>query len=80
MTGGPDPKDLGFYFALSQIGFEMVVPLCVGLAIDYYFGTKPWATIIGFVLGFVGGFLHLLTMLQRHQASQKGPPPGEDQQ
>jgi F0F1-type ATP synthase assembly protein I len=46
---------------------EMVAPLGVGIALDHYLGWTPWATIIGFVFGFVGGFTHLLVMLKRHE-------------
>jgi F0F1-type ATP synthase assembly protein I len=73
----PGPRELGFYFALAQVGMEMVAPLGVGILLDWYFGWRPWATVIGFVFGFVGGFLHLLVLLKRHEAEQKPPQPGD---
>jgi F0F1-type ATP synthase assembly protein I len=63
--GSPDPKELGFYFALAQVGTEMVVPLGLGVALDYYLNWMPWGSIVGAVLGFVGGLAHLLVLLRR---------------
>lgn len=70
----PSPRELGFYVALSQVGFEMVAPLAIGAVLDYYFGWTPWATVIGFVIGFVGGFVHLLAILKRHESGRPRPP------
>lgn len=75
----PNTRELGFYVALSQVGFEMVTPMLVGLALDYYFEWTPWGTVIGFVLGFVGGFFHLLALLKRQEAYRKKHPPQETQ-
>ena len=76
MSEPPANRELGFYLALSQVGFEMVAPMGLGIALDWYFGWSPWALVIGFVLGFVGGFIHLLTMLKQHEDDEKkqGPP------
>lgn len=64
----PSPRELGFYFALAQVGMEMVVPIGLGAVLDYYVGTKPWGIIIGAVAGLVLGFMHLIIMLnQRNQ-------------
>ena len=38
-------KDLGFYFALGQVGLEMVVPIAVGVYLDDWLGWSPWATM-----------------------------------
>jgi F0F1-type ATP synthase assembly protein I len=75
--GLPDSREFGFYFTLSQVGMEMVAPTCLGAVLDSYLGTMPWATVIGFVFGFVGGFIHLLLMIQRHNAEKRPGPPGE---
>lgn len=75
--GFPDSQELGFYVALAHVGLEMVVPLGVGIALDYYFGWKPWATVVGFVLGFVGGFFHLLAILKRHERGDHSKPPDQ---
>jgi F0F1-type ATP synthase assembly protein I len=70
----PEPEDameVGYYFAMSQAGFEMVAPLGIGLWLDYYFGWSPWATIIGTILGFVGGTAHLIIMAQKIEERRK---------
>lgn len=76
--GLPDPKELGRYYSLAQVGLEMVVPIGVGLALDHYLGWTPWATVCGAVLGFSGGLLHLVAMLKQHDqadASKKRRDP-----
>ena len=58
-------KDLGKALALSQIGMEMVVPIVLGLVVDYYFGWLPWATVVGAVLGLIGGLAHLVQLTKK---------------
>lgn len=71
--GRLDPKELGFYFSLAQVGMEMVVPIGIGLALDRYFEWKtPWGIIVGAVLGLLVGLLHLVHLLNR------GPPNGSE--
>ena len=62
LPGSQDPKELGFYFALSQVGVEMVAPMLLGLVLDSYLGWKPWATLLGGAIGFVGGLAHLVVL------------------
>jgi F0F1-type ATP synthase assembly protein I len=66
----PGPKELGRYYALAQVGLEMAVPIGIGAYLDYRFGWGPWAAIVGAVLGFGGGMLHLL-----HLVNQANGPP-----
>ena len=77
--GLPDSKEMKFYLSLAQVGTEMVGPLLVGLLLDWMFGWLPWATVVGAVLGFVGGMAHMISLLTRHdreeeQSERKGPP------
>lgn len=65
---GLDPQEMGHYLALAQGGMEMVAPMVLGVIIDRYTGWTPWLTVIGFILGFVGGFMHLMVLLQKHEA------------
>ena len=69
---GPDPRQLGWYHALAQVGFEMVVPIAVGWWLDGLLGWEPWLVVSGTVLGLVLGIVHLVAFVNR-------PPPGEDQ-
>ena len=61
----PDPKELGRYYALAQIGMEMVTPLAVGIGLDYFFESAPWLSIIGAVIGLVGGMAHLVVIVNQ---------------
>jgi F0F1-type ATP synthase assembly protein I len=67
----PDPREVGFYFSLSQIGLEMVAPIVVGVLLDVYLGWRPWGIIVGAVLGLVGGFTHLIAMLNEHNKAKQ---------
>jgi F0F1-type ATP synthase assembly protein I len=68
--GLPDSKEMRFYLALAQVGTEMVAPLLVGLLLDWLFGWLPWATVVGAVLGFVGGMMHMISLLSAHQREE----------
>jgi F0F1-type ATP synthase assembly protein I len=70
----PNPRNESFYFALAQVGLEMVAPMVIGILLDRQFGWTPWATVSGFAFGFVGGFLHLLVMLKQHNTPPRQPP------
>jgi F0F1-type ATP synthase assembly protein I len=74
-----DPKKLGLYFSLGQVGMEMVVPIVLGLALDYYSEkTAPWGILAGAILGFTGGLIHLFAIMKRlEKLDDKGPKPPE---
>lgn len=63
----PSPKELGFYYTLAQVGFEMVAPIGVGLVLDRYLNWGPWGVIAGAVFGLFGGLAHLVSILNRQQ-------------
>ena len=44
----PDSREMGYYFALAQIGLEMVAPMGLGIGLDYWFG---WAVVIFAAIG-----------------------------
>jgi F0F1-type ATP synthase assembly protein I len=64
-TNLPDPKELGRYFALAQVGLEMVVPVVVGLVLDARFDWSPWGAVVGAVLGLTSGVAHLVVISNR---------------
>jgi F0F1-type ATP synthase assembly protein I len=70
-----NPKELGFYITISQIGLEMVAPLVLGLVLDYNLGWAPWGAVVGAALGFVTGVGHLISLLNQHQDSGSSKPP-----
>ena len=73
-TGLPDPRELGRYFALAQIGMEMVTPLGLGIAVDYFLNSTPWGAVVGAVLGFIGGMAHLIVLVnQPRDTGSSGP-------
>jgi F0F1-type ATP synthase assembly protein I len=74
----PDSRELGYYFALAQVGVEMVAPMIVGLVIDQYAATSPWFTIAGIMLGFVGGITHIVLLTSKHDAAMRKDQRGSD--
>lgn len=61
----PGPRELGRYMALAQVGVEMVSPVVAGLILDYYLNWSPWGTIVGAIVGLVGGLAHLIAIVSR---------------
>jgi F0F1-type ATP synthase assembly protein I len=73
MLGGlGDRKQLARYLTLSQVGFEMVVPIVIGLVLDNYFDWSPWGVAIGAVLGLALGLIHLVHLTSKEEDSGKG--------
>jgi F0F1-type ATP synthase assembly protein I len=70
----PEPsnhrKEFGYYIALAQVGMEMAAPIGLGLVLDYYLKWAPWGVIGGAVVGLVGGFAHLVALVNRRDNSQ----------
>lgn len=78
LPGSQDPKELGFYFALSQIGMEMVAPVGLGALLDYYLQWAPWGTIVGALVGLIGGMAHLIALVNsrnRAKATERRQDP-----
>ena len=61
----PTPRDMGRYFALAQVGLEMVLPIVLGVFLDRWLRWAPWGVVAGAVLGLVGGLWHLVLLLNR---------------
>jgi F0F1-type ATP synthase assembly protein I len=80
MPQGPlNPRDLGRFVAIGQVGMEMVAPVGIGLALDHYLGWTPWATVAGACLGLVVGITHLVVLANRSDEgnanrSNRDPP------
>lgn len=47
---------------ITTVSLEMVLPAALGYWLDGTFGTEPWLTIVGAVLGFGIGLRHLLEL------------------
>src|SRR5262245_15568427 len=67
MSGLPPTDRLGKYLAMGQVGMEMVAPIVLGLFLDHHFGWQPWCTVVGAIIGLVGGVGHLVQMQKRLQ-------------
>jgi F0F1-type ATP synthase assembly protein I len=72
-SGPPNPREFGTYVELAQVGMEMVAPLGVGLALDFYLHWSPWGAVIGAILGLVAGIGHLVSILNRQDQSPHSP-------
>jgi F0F1-type ATP synthase assembly protein I len=69
-------QETGRYFALAQVGMEMVAPIAVGMAADYYLDSTPWGVAAGAVLGLVGGLWHLIVLAKRIDEADRSRPKG----
>jgi F0F1-type ATP synthase assembly protein I len=72
--GSPDQKKLGYYITLAQVGFEMVIPIGIGAALDYYLKWTPWGIVGGAVFGLIGGLSHLVALMNRENQSDSSKP------
>jgi F0F1-type ATP synthase assembly protein I len=67
---------MGYVIAISQVGFEMVVPIGLGVFLDLRLGTMPLLTVVGVLLGLFGGMAHLLVLLRKlDQVNHTDQPP-----
>lgn len=64
-SGFPDPKQLGYYYALAQIGVEMAAPIGLGWLLDRWLDWFPWLTSTGAILGLALGLIHLVMLVNR---------------
>lgn len=70
----PDSKEMGYYFTLATVGLEMVVPIGVGMVLDYYLNWRPWGAAAGAVLGLAGGLYHLIALSNRPNGTDSSRP------
>ena len=71
---GRNRRELGRYYALAQVGLEMVVPIGVGMALDHYLGWTPWGVVVGAVLGLIVGITQLVHLSRRTDANGPDTP------
>ena len=45
---------------ITTVGLEFALPPLAGAWLDRWWGTGPWATVVGAVLGFAVGMMHIL--------------------
>ncbi|MBI3409275.1 MAG: AtpZ/AtpI family protein [Planctomycetes bacterium] len=66
---GPNPRQLGRYLVLAQVGLEMVAPIGLGVWLDFLLGWLPWLTVVGVLLGFSLGLYHIVIVTSRNENS-----------
>jgi len=77
-TNQTDPKEIGHYYALAQVGMEMVVPVVLGLLLDSYLDWRPWGVVLGAVLGLAAGLAHLVMILDHGEQKRSHKPRRDD--
>jgi F0F1-type ATP synthase assembly protein I len=68
---------MGRLFAIGQVGMEMVVPIGLGVALDFWWGSLPWLTVSGAVFGFTVGLVHLVRLMNQQDRDETGKKPGQ---
>ena len=65
----PGPQRGARYLAFSGMGLVLVATVAIGIGVgvwlDSRFGTTPWLTALGLVLGAAAGFIELWRMIER---------------
>ncbi|QDV51115.1 AtpZ/AtpI family protein [Gimesia fumaroli] len=56
---------------LTTVSLEMALPAFLGHWLDGKWGTSPWLTALGAVLGFAVGMTHLLRMAKDAELKQR---------
>ena len=63
---------------IYQVVSEFVAPMLVGLLIDWWFQTMPWATLVGVVAGLAVGGMRVAQIVRKlgemDQKPKAGPP------
>jgi ATP synthase protein I len=88
MAGLPRSDTIKILGQLSTVGLSFVFALILGfgggLWLDGQFGTKPWLTLVGFVLGLAAGVLNVVrimkgvTHMEQARRADALPPAGAD--
>jgi hypothetical protein len=73
-----DPRTLGKAMTISQVGLEMAAPIGIGLLADHWLRTLPLLTVLGALVGLVGGMVHLQILLRPPSSKDREDNP-EDQ-
>jgi F0F1-type ATP synthase assembly protein I len=54
-----------------QFALMIVICLAIGLWVDNRYLIAPWGTLVGGIVGIVGGFYHFLKTVTRHTRNNK---------
>ncbi len=61
--------------SITSIGLEFSLPVGIGLWIDGHWHTTPIATLMGAVLGFLAGMMHVVAVARSMSARGKSALP-----
>ncbi|HAH46280.1 AtpZ/AtpI family protein [Gimesia sp.] len=56
---------------LTSVSLEMALPALLGHWLDGKWGTSPWLTAVGALLGFATGMIHLLHMAKEAERKER---------
>lgn len=59
------------------LGLEFLLPTLLGLLLDQRWNSTPWATLIGTVLGFTVGMLHIARIARKAARRERTSSPTE---
>ncbi len=64
---GPDQRSplsigIGWASRISALGFEFSLPPLAGYGVDRWLGSDPIGILVGMIIGFLVGMMHLLRM------------------
>jgi F0F1-type ATP synthase assembly protein I len=57
---------------IYQLVSEFVAPIVIGLLVDWQFGTKPWATLVGTIAGLAIGVIRVAQLVRRMSSTDPG--------
>lgn len=59
-------RELAYYSSIGfSVAFAVFIGLFVGVALDRYFETVPWCTLVFLVLGIAAGFRNIGHAIRR---------------
>lgn len=51
--------------------FTIIAGAGLGLLVDWWQGTRPWGTLVGLGVGFVGAFIRIVRATQRQEREER---------
>ncbi len=68
----PDRADYRVLALAGTAVAELVVPVLIGAWADRHFDSAPWGLLVGAIVGFVGGVVHLMVVASKANGSNGG--------